>query len=628
MAASDWFRPPRSVLALYLAGAVTAMACLTWLTIRQLNSDELAEAQRTRQRLAAVADRVLVRVQQGLTDLERVLSSGGSDFPDQAVIVSGDEGAVTIERGTLPFVPVAARPPVVLSDAFMAAQSAEDAGDPGRAADAYRQVLTTPVREERARAHVGLGRVLRKAGHRTEALAAYVELSQMHDVVIEGRPADLIGRLGICRTLKEEGQEARLAQETAALRADLVRGRWPITGAVWHAAYADTSGGTGPDQATTDAMNAKLAAAEALQASWPLTEPGPQLVRSEAGTALVLSIRDESRVRAVVIGAAWVERLWQQIGTDANVDVALLERDGQPILGRTSLAPVSLATAETGLPWTIAVSDAQPERGLREARSRRRLFLLGLSVVGLLIVGSGYFTFRGIRRELAIARMHADFVSAASHEFRTPLTSIRQLSHMLQEGRVESDERRGQYYSVIVRESERLHRLVERLLSFGRADAGRLHTESLDARELGSSVAADFQRRLSDRAIDLALADGPCRVRADREMLSLALWNLLDNAAKYSPLGHRVQLEVSTGGGRVRLAVRDQGAGIPPEDRRRIFEQFVRGSDAAASSAPGSGLGLALVDRVVRAHGGDVQIDSEVGRGTVFTISLPMETTA
>jgi signal transduction histidine kinase len=631
MAAIDWFRPPRSVLTLYLTGASVARACVTWLAITQVNSDKLAETQRSRQRLAGVADRVAVRLQQGLSDLDRMLVDRTSSLPEHAVLARGDGQSIIIERGSLPFVPVAPPSTAVPVDAFADAEAAElSATEFDRAAGAYRRLASSSSRAVRARALIGLGRVLRRAGRHADAVQAYTGLIELNDVVIEGRPADLIARIGVCRALSEGGQHARFTAEATAVRAGLADGKWPVTGAVWHAMFGDEALSAGVNPLPAD-LKRRVAAAEALEAFWREwregTLAGPLLASSEAGSGLVVWTREASAVRVLVVESGWLTALWSQAATDAGVDVALVDGDGRPLVGRLPAATaVSLASAETGLPWTIAVADAHPERTLRDAAARRRTFLAGLGMVGLLIVGSGYFTFRGIRRELAIARMHAHFVSAASHEFRTPLTSIRQLSHMLQDGRVENDNRRGQYYQVLVRESERLHRLVERLLSFGRAEAGRLHTEPLDARELGSAVAKDFQRRLSDRRIDVAVPDVPCPVRADREMLSLAVWNLLDNAVKYSPEGEPVHLEVSGGDGRVRMTVRDRGVGVPPEDRRRIFEQFVRGSDPAASSAPGSGLGLALVDRVVQAHGGDVQIESEVGRGSVFTISLPMET--
>ena len=285
---------------------------------------------------------------------------------------------------------------------------------------------------------------------------------------------------------------------------------------------------------------------------------------------------------------------------------------------------MSLRASESGLPWTLVVADADPDRARSESRARRTTFLAGLALVSVLILASGYFTFRGIRREIAIARLQSEFVSAVSHEFRTPLTSIRQLSHMLHGERVASDERRAQYYAVLVRESGRLNRLVERMLGVGRADAGKFRFEPVDARDLARDVVTDFTSQTGDREIDVTTSSSACPLRADREMLSLALWNLLDNAVKYSSEAEPVRVDVASRDGRVAIAVSDRGIGIAPHDRQRIFEKFVRGSAGRVADTTGSGVGLALVDRVVRAHGGSIELASEPGLGSSFTIVVPM----
>lgn len=244
-----------------------------------------------------------------------------------------------------------------------------------------------------------------------------------------------------------------------------------------------------------------------------------------------------------------------------------------------------------------------------------------------MILGSGYFTFRGIQRELAVARLQAEFVSAVSHEFRTPLTSMRQLSEMLSKGRIISEDRRQQYYDVLARESERLHRLVEGLLNFGRAEAGtvRYHFEPLELSELIRTVAEEFQRQADRCRVEMSLAAAPCRIRGERELLSLAVWNLLDNASKYSPECRTIWVDLTRNGTQTAIAVRDQGIGIPPGERRRIFKKFFRGAGTAASGVKGTGIGLAMVDHVARAHRGRVLLESEVGRGSTFTLLLPVE---
>jgi two-component system phosphate regulon sensor histidine kinase PhoR len=197
---------------------------------------------------------------------------------------------------------------------------------------------------------------------------------------------------------------------------------------------------------------------------------------------------------------------------------------------------------------------------------------------------------------------------------------------MLVKGRVPSEERRQQYYTVLARESLRLHRLVEKLLSFGRAEAGA-GDYSLAPVELGElirSVVTDFEHQADDFSVELALPAETCRVNADREMMSLALWNLLDNAAKYSAECRTAWVELSCNGRCASIAVRDRGVGIPRAEQRRIFGKFVRGAHGTASGAKGTGIGLALVEHVLRAHRGQVLVESEVGQGSTFTMVLPL----
>jgi signal transduction histidine kinase len=144
--------------------------------------------------------------------------------------------------------------------------------------------------------------------------------------------------------------------------------------------------------------------------------------------------------------------------------------------------------------------------------------------------------------------------------------------------------------------------------------------------ELGGlirAVAAEFEREAGSFGVELTLDAAPCGVLGERDLLSLALWNLLDNARKYSPDCRTAWVSLSRNGSRVAIAVRDQGIGIPRHDQRRIFRKFVRGEAGTAMGVKGKGIGLAMVQHVAKAHGGQVHVQSEVGRGSTFTILLP-----
>ena len=266
----------------------------------------------------------------------------------------------------------------------------------------------------------------------------------------------------------------------------------------------------------------------------------------------------------------------------------------------------------------------RPEAG---RPARQRYLMLGTAVMVLFLITGTYFIARAIRREMEVARMQSEFVSAVSHEFRSPLTSMRQLSEILAFGRIPNEDRRQVYYDTLVRETVRLQRLVEALLNFGRMEAGarQYRFEELDASALVHRVAAEFEAQVAvaGRHIELLAAGAECRIEADPEAMSVALRNLLDNALKYSPDQPTVWVEWGVDRECVAIRVRDQGLGVQVSERKAIFRKFVRGSAAAAGNVKGSGVGLAMVRHIVMAHGGEVTVDSEPGRGSTFTMLLP-----
>jgi signal transduction histidine kinase len=222
--------------------------------------------------------------------------------------------------------------------------------------------------------------------------------------------------------------------------------------------------------------------------------------------------------------------------------------------------------------------------------------------------------------------MQADFVAAVSHEFRTPLTSLAHVSEMLAEGRLADDELRGRSYDVLVRDTDRLRRLVETLLDFGHFErGGAVRMERTDVRAFVREVLSEFAQRMesSGYIVDVTTPDDAVFVQLDRDAMRRALWNLLDNAVKYSP-DDRIVSVTLTARSAVCIIVRDEGLGIPAHEQRAIFDKFFRGTESKARRIRGTGLGLALVRQIVGAHGGDVQVRSAVGQGSSFTITLPL----
>jgi signal transduction histidine kinase len=228
-----------------------------------------------------------------------------------------------------------------------------------------------------------------------------------------------------------------------------------------------------------------------------------------------------------------------------------------------------------------------------------------------------------------VARLKSEFVAAVSHEFRTPLATLRQLTENLADGRVSTEERRTAYYQTQRRATNRLSRLVERLLDFGRMEAGalRYHFEQVDIGRLVRDVVDEFENIAATGGHEITAAVDPDlpNVYADPEALGQALWNLLDNAIKYSPGQPGVWVEAMREGEFAAIRIRDEGLGIAPQEQKHLFRKFFRGLAAESAHVKGAGIGLAMVDYIVRAHRGRIRVESEPGKGSTFTILLKLE---
>jgi signal transduction histidine kinase/tetratricopeptide (TPR) repeat protein len=311
---------------------------------------------------------------------------------------------------------------------------------------------------------------------------------------------------------------------------------------------------------------------------------------------------------------------------------AIKGNDGAVLLSSTNppAGPVTLRTnfVSNAPDWTLEFHQPPPRLIRTFLLSRRGLyFFVFLLIAGILIFGLA-LTIRSVSHELELARMKSDFVSTVSHEFKSPLTSIRQLAEMLQSGRVPSEERRQQYYDVLLEQSERLALLTDNILSLAKIEEGRAEFkfEMTDVSALVAKIVSSFQERVRHEGFDIALKDqGPIPpVAVDRTALSQAITNLIDNAIKYSADSRKVVVGACVEAQSLVITVQDFGVGINKEDIERVFERFFRGGDELTRTVKGSGLGLTLVKEIVGAHSGKVQVESEPGKGSLFSIRLPL----
>jgi signal transduction histidine kinase len=257
----------------------------------------------------------------------------------------------------------------------------------------------------------------------------------------------------------------------------------------------------------------------------------------------------------------------------------------------------------------------------------RRSFLI-LGILSLMIIGGLLLTKHVVSKEMALARLKSDFVSNVSHELRTPLALIRLYAETLELGRITTKEKKHQYYRIIRKESERLTALINNILDFSRIEAGRKEYEfrETDIAELVRNTLDSYRYQIEQQGFEFEenIDSNLPAVPVDREAIARALVNLVNNALKYSTDEKFLGVKLYRENGVLKLEVMDHGIGIARRDQSKIFEKFYRTGDPLVHNTKGSGLGLSLVRHITQAHGGEIAVESTLGKGSKFTLSLPV----
>ena len=259
---------------------------------------------------------------------------------------------------------------------------------------------------------------------------------------------------------------------------------------------------------------------------------------------------------------------------------------------------------------------------------RNRTLYIALLVQLYTSIGVGFgLTLREMWRATRLSRLKTDFVANISHELRTPLTSVRLFAETLQSGRASGAEVQ-ECLDLLAREAERLSTLVEKLLDWSRLESGRrtLHREHTEVAALLRHVGEIFRAQQLDAQYELSMDEGLPAVDVDQDAMAQAVLNLLHNAVKYTGADKHIRLRARRAGRDVAIEVQDNGPGVRPQDKKRIFEQFYRADDLLSRRTEGTGLGLAIAKRIVEWHGGKIELESREGVGSTFRVLLPAET--
>ena len=361
----------------------------------------------------------------------------------------------------------------------------------------------------------------------------------------------------------------------------------------------------------------------------------PQVVVEKALAAAI----SKSRISLPSYALVQFEIAGREIVLSSNT-TGLTTNRSFPLLGQASGVLDRLPLNRHAYPFRIRVLLASSEK--LYARQRQRTLLFGaLIVLSALATMIGLITARrAFNRQLRLNEMKSNFVSSVSHELRAPIASVRLMAESLERGKIVGTQKQNEYFRFIGQECRRLSSLIENVLDFSRIEQGRkqYEFEPTDVSALVEQTVKLMQPYADERGVTLKsdVRSQKSEIEMDGRAMQQALVNLIDNAIKHSPKDATVKvvLEMSASGSDTcnlqpstfNLSVSDSGPGIPVSEHEKIFERFYRLGSELRRETQGVGIGLSIVKHVVEAHGGRVLVQSEVGKGSRFTIELQRKT--
>ncbi|MDQ3374623.1 MAG: HAMP domain-containing histidine kinase [Acidobacteriota bacterium] len=305
--------------------------------------------------------------------------------------------------------------------------------------------------------------------------------------------------------------------------------------------------------------------------------------------------------------------------SNANFKVAVASNDKSQVLQMNDLQNDGI--------WLL---NAQHTAGSLEnfvAAARHKSLAVSFGILSLL-AASVILIFVSAQRAKRLAQKQMDFVSAVSHEFRTPLAVIYSAGENLTDGVVNNEVQVSQYGNLIKREGKKLSQMVEQILEFAGARSGnrKYDLRQTDIKEIIEVALSECKSLMEEKdfSIDKDIAENLRNVIADKTALSQAIQNLIANSIKYGNGNKWLKITAQNGDGRIKITVEDRGIGIASKDLKHIFEPFFRSKRVIDEQIHGNGLGLSLVKQTVEAHGGKIEAESEIGKGSRFTIHIPL----
>jgi signal transduction histidine kinase len=650
----------RSVPVTFLGVMAVLVFALGWLGWLLLDQDLSLKEQRIRERVDAAAFELEEAVVNGINTQQEYLNRFAAALtaprsvdirsnPDlhqsEVTLVHFSADGITVTPKTgLRYLPESGASESLPAEFELADRFEFQQKDYPAAMNLLKPLTESPEAHVQVAALMRVGRIERRIGDIDKALNTYEVLVRYQGQRVGSVPANWLGLYARCAIFEAQHNINELGSELSRLVAVLIAGGYEVSAASYQY-YVDAAVKWATVVGQVDAVQVLVqphTESEMTSRFFKMWSDGRQ------GISEVSGIRIGGGRQNYVFG------IWTTFGSDLLANMLTLDEfqsksltsftdkmanqgigwrisdaTGQVLLSSIPLppsAPSSLrSVAIGGVAFNVtafATADLIPDAN---DTNRRHLLFTGLLLILAIILASTYFISRSLRREAEISRLQSDFVAAVSHEFRTPLTSIRQLAELLASGRVENEEKAAVYYRILEKESARLQRLVEGLLDFGRMEAGAhpYQPEALNCGTFLDEIVTAFREEydLTKEILSLEIKGSP-HVWMDRETLNRAIWNLLDNAVKYSPVVLKIGVKAQVKNNKVNISVTDQGVGIPTSEQSEVFSKFVRGSTAHLTNAKGTGMGLAMVRKIIEDQGGSVSACNNPGGGSVFTIVL------
>ena len=545
-----------------------------------------------------------------------------------------------------------------------------------RAAELYKKCTSYTSSEQlHAVAFEGLGRCLLSSERSNEAEKVYNELSNSYGQLQNkaGHPYGIIAAFQLFEIARRKNEEENSLEILLSLYKQIREGIWPISQPVYdfyiteiesilnnrpindkfpeiQKSYTEIQKQLSPYGQTLlfkdfleknvipeikEKLSLSRSGNEATQERFPATVDDDLFLISYA------IMPDFQSERTFYGGFKWdldllrnkiIPKILEDLSKDSGLDFKIVNEEDQNIKsgidGLKSGESLVLSFRMFPLPWKLLAS--HPEIKVLERSARREVFFYGflLTVIVALMLFGAVMIARDISRESETNRLKTEFVNNISHELKTPLTLIRLYGETLQRKENLTNAEKKDCYEIITRESERLSHLINNVLDFSRIEMGRKEFDLKEGRlqDVITDTLESYRYHLEKKGFvihsDIA-CDLP-EMNFDGEAIASVLINLLSNVMKFSPREKEVTVKLFRDNGNAVLQVADKGIGISQKEISKIFERFYQSENKVASEARGSGLGLTLVKHIIEAHGGRIEVESEPGKGSTFSVMLPI----